>query len=66
MHVHDSRGEDDHLAPGEGDIDFSRFTAFARSVGHMVFEPSADVDEERLKKGLQFIRSLWSGAESVK
>ena len=63
MHVHDSRGEDDHLAPGEGDIDFSRFTDFARSVGHIVFEPSPEVDEERLKKSLEYIRSLWSVAD---
>jgi sugar phosphate isomerase/epimerase len=63
MHVHDSRGEDDHLVPGEGDIDFSRFTDFARSVGHIVFEPSPEVDEERLKKSLEYIRSLWSGAD---
>lgn len=63
MHIHDSLGDDDHLAPGEGHIDFAALAPLARAAEHLVFEPSPAVGEERLKKGLEYIRTLWSGTD---
>lgn len=60
LHISDSLGEDDHLAPGAGKVDFAALGDIARQARHLVFEPNPGVTEEELKKGLAFIRELWS------
>lgn len=59
LHVNDSVGGDDHLAPGTGKIDFSQFTELAQAAKHIVFEPNAEVSAEELKRALDYIRNLW-------
>lgn len=59
LHVNDSVGGDDHLAPGTGKIDFSQFTELARAARHVVLEPHADIPPEALRRGLKHIRDLW-------
>ncbi len=50
---------DDHLAPGEGKVDFAALAPLARAVRHVVFEPGAHVTEEALIRSLTSIRALW-------
>lgn len=64
LHVSDSLGDDDHLAPGAGKVDFAALGDVARQARHLVFEPNPGVTEEELKKGLAFIRDLWSPRET--
>ena len=64
LHVNDSRGGDDHLPPGEGQVDFAALKATAENARHVVFEPAADVSETALKTGVDLVRKLWCGAKS--
>lgn len=60
MHLNDVMDfTDDHLAPGEGKVDFAALKAFAQDVKHVVFEPSSTVSEASLRRGLAHIRSVW-------
>lgn len=60
MHLNDVVDfADDHLAPGEGKVDFAALGDFAANVGHVVFEPAASVSEESLRRGIARIRTVW-------
>ena len=59
LHINDSNGGDDHLAPGTGKIDFAALKAVASKARHLVFEPHPGVTAEELKSGLEKIRRLW-------
>ena len=59
LHINDSNGGDDHLAPGTGKIDFAALKAVASKARHLVFEPHPGVTTEELKSGLETIRRLW-------
>ena len=50
---------DDHLAPGDGKVDFAALKELAHAVKHVVFEPHAHVGEAQLRKGIAHIRRLW-------
>lgn len=59
LHINDSKGGDDHLAPGRGCVDFQGLKPLAQRVRHIVFEPHTDVSAEDLKKGLDYLKDLW-------
>lgn len=62
IHLNDVRDYyDDHLPPGEGNVDFAALKPCAEKVAHVVVEPSASVRRENLEAGLKHIRSLWCG-----
>ena len=50
---------DDHLAPSFGKVDFVALKPLAEAVRHVVFEPNSGVSEANLRKGIQYIRSIW-------
>jgi len=61
LHLNDVKDlNDDHLAPGCGKVDFAALRDLAASVRHVVFEPNADVSEEKLRAGVGFIRRAFS------
>lgn len=60
LHLNDVKDfDDDHLAPGEGNVDFAALEDVARSARHVVFEPGGHVDADRLAKSVARMRSLW-------
>lgn len=59
LHINDSVGGDDHLAPGAGFVDFKGLKPLAVKARHVVFEPHADVPFAELKKGLDYLKDLW-------
>lgn len=61
MHLNDVEScEDDHLAPGEGKVDFAALGEFAAKLRHIVFEPNPGVSEDALRRGMEHIRSCWN------
>lgn len=55
MHINDVKDFfDDHLPPGQGNIDFKALKQFATEVNHVVFEPSSSITENDLKKGIVY------------
>lgn len=59
MHLNDSQGGDDHLAPGMGKVDFAALNEMAKDARHVVFEPHEGISGEELKRGLAYIKDLW-------
>ncbi len=63
MHINDVVDrDDDHLAPGMGNVDFAALAGFARGVRHLVFEPNASVSEGELREGVRRLSALWRQA----
>ena len=56
FHLNDSNGGDDHLAPGDGRIDFSAFLPMMESAAHLVLEPNPSVTDEQLRAALGRLR----------
>lgn len=51
---------DDHLAPGDGKVDFAALGPLAGKVALRVFEPREHVTRDRLAAGLAHVRAVWS------
>jgi len=66
LHISDSLGDDDHLPPGKGKVDFASLKAMAEGARHLVFEPNVGVTEAELKCGLEFIRKMWRTESSLR
>lgn len=66
IHIQDTvPPEDAHLAPGEGQIDFSAFAFYNTEDVLKVFEPGRHVEAARLQRGLAYLRELWQAAPGV-
>ena len=59
LHINDSNGGDDHLAPGMGKVDFAALRPVAEKASHVVLEPNPGVTAEELKSGLETLRRLF-------
>jgi len=59
LHISDSLGDDDHLPPGRGKVDFAALKAVAAGARHLVFEPNVGVKDFELKGGLAYLRKAW-------
>ena len=59
-HIHDALPlMDDHLPPGQGQIDFAALGFFAAENIIKVFEPSSEVGGEALAEALRYIKEVW-------
>lgn len=55
IHIHDAKGVEDHLAPGQGEVDFREISSFLTE-GHIkVLEVHPKVDEGRLLEGFSVL-----------
>lgn len=57
FHLNDSKGGDDHLAPGDGKIDFSMFKAMMENAEHLVLEPNSSVTDDQLRDALARLKN---------
>ena len=61
IHIHDAEPlTDDHLPPGEGDIDFSAFAFYGTADVIRVFEPEPRAKPEALRTALRMMRTAWA------
>ena len=57
IHLHDAEGLDDHLAPGQGEIDFKQIKPFLEPSHIRILEVHSKVGERDLLKGIQYLKS---------
>jgi sugar phosphate isomerase/epimerase len=59
IHLHDVRGLDDHLAPGQGEIDYEEIKPYFSPSVPIILELNASrVNRKELLEGIQMIRSI--------
>ena len=56
IHLHDVKGLDDHLSPGQGEIDFAEILPFIKPHLIKILEIHSIVKREELLEGIQFIK----------
>ena len=55
IHLHDASGIEDHLAPGQGDIDFNQFEPYMRPETVKILELHPKVNREAIARGRRII-----------
>jgi sugar phosphate isomerase/epimerase len=55
LHLHDARGLDDHLAPGEGELEFSGFAPFVRAETVLVVEAHPPAAPEAVARAVRVL-----------
>jgi sugar phosphate isomerase/epimerase len=58
VHIHDAKGLDDHLAPGQGEVNYEELWPLLKSSPIRVLEVHSKVDRRDLMGGIQLIRGL--------
>jgi sugar phosphate isomerase/epimerase len=58
VHLHDALGLDDHLAPGQGDVDFGELRLFLKPTHIKILEVHPKVPKRNLIEGIRFVRAL--------
>ena len=61
LHLHDARGQEDHQAPGTGDIDFDSLKEHLKEDTLRVIELEPKVREEQVRDGIRFLREKGIG-----
>lgn len=56
MHFHDVRGLDDHLAPGQGEMDFKEIKAFLKPSAITILELHSGVPQEEVREGIRLLK----------
>jgi len=56
IHLHDARGLDDHLAPGQGEVDYNEIRSFMKPSIIKILEVHPKVTRDELLEGIRFIR----------
>jgi len=58
VHLHDAVRLDDHLAPGQGDVDFDALRPFLKPEHIKILEVHSKVPRENLIEGIRYVREL--------
>jgi sugar phosphate isomerase/epimerase len=58
FHLHDANGLDDHLPPGEGEIDLKNILSYFNASQIKVIEVNYKAGRQRLKKGIEYTKRL--------
>lgn len=53
VHLHDVKGIDDHLAPGCGDVNFSKIAAFLPEFAYRTLEVDSKLSKEEIRSGME-------------
>lgn len=56
MHLHDVKGLDDHLSPGQGQIDFGQIRPYLKPSLLRIIEVSSHIGRRELQEGIKFTR----------
>ena len=65
MHLHDVRGLDDHLSPGQGEIEYGEIRPFMKPGLIKVLEIHSKVEKKELLEGVRFIRKeIWDNPQT--
>lgn len=64
FHIHDARGVDDHLAPGEGELDFSTLAPFDADGVLTVLEIHPQAPPEALLRGRALLEAAGLGTDN--
>jgi sugar phosphate isomerase/epimerase len=59
IHLHDVRGLDDHLAPGQGEVDFDEIKPFLRPSMIKILEVHSRVPQEEVLQGIRRLRKIF-------
>jgi sugar phosphate isomerase/epimerase len=55
IHLHDIKGLDDHLAPGQGEMDFKKLRPFIKPATIRIIEVHSGVERGAVKEGLKIV-----------
>lgn len=58
IHLHDARGLEDHLTPGQGEMDFSEIKHFMKPSTIKILEVHPKVKRKELLEGIRFIKKV--------
>jgi sugar phosphate isomerase/epimerase len=58
IHLHDVRGLDDHLAPGQGEVDFEQIKPFLRPSMIKILEVHSGVPQEQVLNGIRLLTKI--------
>lgn len=58
IHLHDVRGIDDHLSPGQGEMDYGQVMPFLKPSLIKILEIHSKVERKELLRGIQFIKDI--------
>lgn len=56
VHFHDARGLDDHLAPGQGEMDYEEIKAFLKSSTINILEVHSRVPRDEVLQGIRLLK----------
>jgi len=65
VHLHDVRGLEDHLSPGQGEMNYGQISPFLRSASINILEIHSKLEKEDLLRGLQLMKAHLATPENL-
>jgi sugar phosphate isomerase/epimerase len=64
-HLHDVKGVDDHLSPGQGEVDYEAIWTFLKSASIKILEVNTTVEREALLEGRRLLEAHLTNPETL-